>query len=90
MELVTGCRNKDEIRLLKRFLSNGGFKVIPLDEEIGHRADLWLEEHFLQHGVGLADCLIAATASLSGWPLLTGNVKHFRHFPALEVEGFKI
>ncbi|BCU76939.1 type II toxin-antitoxin system VapC family toxin [Luteolibacter sp. LG18] len=89
MELIAGCRDKAEMRLLKRFLADGGFRVMPLSEEIGHRADLWLEEHVLQHGAGLADCLIAATASLAGLPLLTGNHKHFRHFPALEVEEFR-
>jgi predicted nucleic acid-binding protein len=88
MELIAGCRNKLEITLLKRFLTDLGFKVIPLREEIGSRADLFLEEKHLSHGVGLADALIAATASLQGLSLLTGNTKHFRCFPSIVVKRF--
>ncbi len=88
MELIAGCRSKTEITLLKRFLTENGFQIIPLSPEIGFRADLWLEQKNLSHGVGLADCLIAATASTIGLPLLTANAKHFRCFSELEVRKF--
>lgn len=88
MELVFGCRSKSEISLLRRFLSDENFHVSPLTHEIGIRADLWLEEKNLSHGVGIADSLIAATASTLGLPLLTGNAKHFRCFDQLEVKKF--
>ncbi len=88
MELVIGCRNKREILLLKRFLADGDFKVIPLSQEIGNRADLYLEEKHLTHGVGLADAIIAASASLTGQILFTGNSKHFRCFPDLQLKRF--
>ncbi|NJM38030.1 MAG: type II toxin-antitoxin system VapC family toxin [Akkermansiaceae bacterium] len=88
MELILGCRNKAEITSLKRFLSDGNFRVIPITPEIGNRADLYLEEKKLSHGVGLPDALIAATASLWGHPLLTGNAKHFRCFSDIEVKRF--
>jgi predicted nucleic acid-binding protein len=88
MELIVGCRSKPEISLLKRFLAEEGFQVIPLSPEIGIRADLWLEEKNLSHGIGLADSLIAATASSLGLPLLTANAKRFRCFSELEVKKF--
>lgn len=88
MELIVGCRSKSEIALLKRFLAEEGFQVIPLSPEIGIRADLWLEEKNLSHGIGLADSLIAATASSLGLPLLTANAKHFRCFSELEIRKF--
>jgi predicted nucleic acid-binding protein len=88
MELIVGCRNKTEITLLKRFLVEGGFRVIALSQEIGSRADLYLEEKHLTHGVGLPDALIAATASLQGQPLFTTNAKHFRCFSDIEVKRF--
>lgn len=88
MELIVGCRSKSEINLLKRFLSEENFQVVSLTPEIGLRADLWLEQKNLSHGVGLADSLIAATASSLGLPLLTGNAKHFRCFDQLEVKNF--
>jgi hypothetical protein len=88
MELVVGCRSKSEITLLRRFLAEENFHVSPLTHEIGIRADLWLEQKNLSHGVGVADSLIAATASTLGLPLLTGNAKHFRCFDQLEVKKF--
>jgi len=88
MELVQGCRNKVEHRLLRGFLIDQEFEVIALSPEIGHRADAWIEQFHLSDGVGVADCLIAATASLRGLPLLTANVRHFRCFPLLESRKF--
>ncbi len=88
MELICGCRDKKEINLLKRFLADGAFQVIPLSQEIGNRADLYLEEKHLSYGVGLPDALIAATASLQGQPLLTANAKHFRCFSDIQITRF--
>lgn len=88
MELILGCRDKTEIALLKRFLVDGAFRVIPLSQEIGNRADLYLEEKHLSHGVGLPDALIAASASLQGQALFTGNAKHFRGFSELQLKRF--
>ena len=88
MELIVGCRSKQEINLLKRFLGDEAFKVVPLTPEIGIRADLWLEQKNLIHGVGLADALIASTASSLGLTLFTSNAKHFRCFDQLEVKKF--
>ena len=88
MELVVGCRSKTEVILLRRFLAEENFRISPLTLEIGIRADLWLEQKNLSHGVGIADTLIAATASTLGLPLLTGNAKHFRCFEQIEVKKF--
>jgi hypothetical protein len=88
MELVQGCRDRQEVILLKRFLNDYVVHVLPLTPEVGHRADTWMEEFALSHGVGLADCLIAATASQQGMTLFTANAKHFRCFPKLPVKRF--
>ena len=88
MELICGCRDKKEITFLKRFFVEGNFQVIPLSQEIGSRADLYLEEKHLSHGIGLPDALIAATASLQGLPLITANTKHFRCFSDIQLTRF--
>ena len=36
MELVQGARDKDDLRIIKRFLAELGFTVLPLTENIGH------------------------------------------------------
>jgi hypothetical protein len=88
MELILGCRDKNEITLLKRFFADGGFRIIPLSQEIGNRADLYLEEKHLAHGIGLPDALIAASASLLGQTLFTANAKHFRCISELQLKRF--
>jgi predicted nucleic acid-binding protein len=88
MELMQGCRDKKEHNLLRSFFRDSEVEVIQLSAEIGFRADTWMEQFHLSNGVGVADCLIAATAAALGLPLLTGNPRHFRCFPTLEVHKF--
>ncbi len=88
MELVQGCRNKKENYLLRQFLADQEVRVMELSPEIGFRAETWMEQYHLAHGVGAADCLIAATASILGLPLLTANARHFRCFPIVQVRKF--
>ena len=88
MELLQGCRDKNEHRLLRRFLNDQEIATVELSAEIGIRADTWMEQYHLAHGVGVADCLIAATAFSLAVPLLTANARHFRCFPMLELKKF--
>lgn len=88
MELIVGCKNKSELILLKRFLTDGKFRIIPLSAEIGTRATIYLEEWHLSHSIGLPDAMIAATAALLGQELLTANHKHFRFIPGLQLKPF--
>jgi len=88
MELVQGCRNKKENYLLRQFLADQEVRVMELSPEIGFRAETWMEQYHLAHGVGAADCLIAATASILGLPLLTANARDFRCFPIVQVRKF--
>lgn len=88
MELMQGCRDKKEHRLLRKFLTDYKVEVIDLSSEIGFRADTWMEEFHLSEGVGVADCLIAASAFVQAEPLLTANVRQFRCFSSLDVRKF--
>ncbi len=89
MELVQGMRSKDELRVLRSALSGWGTQVLMIDELISTRAMLYVEEYALAHGMRLADALVAATAVAHGIPLLTANVKHYRHVPDLQIERFR-
>jgi RNA polymerase sigma-70 factor (ECF subfamily) len=50
MELVQGVRDKKELKTITSFLADMGIPVLPLTENIGHRASIYLEEHALKHG----------------------------------------
>ena len=92
LELLQSNRGKAEHRLVKAFLHDADFAVLPLTENIGHRAAIYMEEYGPATGLQAADAIIAATAVENGQPLLSGNAKHFRgirelRFRALRVGG---
>lgn len=89
MELVQGVRNKQELRAIRSFLADLHIPTLPLTENIGHRATIYLEEHALGAGLTMADALISATAMEHALPLCTGNAKHFKRIGDLEVQAFK-
>ena len=89
MELVQGVRNKQETRAICSFLADLHIPTLPLTENIGHRATIYLEEHALSAGLTMGDALIAATAMEHTLALCTGNAKHFKCIAGLEVQAFK-
>ncbi len=89
MELLQGARDRADLRAIKSLLSDLGFSILPLTENIGHRAAIYVEEYGLLHSLFMADALIAATAIENHLPLTTGNDKHFKPIRELEVERFR-
>lgn len=89
MELLQCAQNKDQHRLVKRFIADFSFTVLPLTENIGHRALVYVAEFGLSSGMRAGDAIIAATATENGMPLLTGNSKHFKSIKELELKLFK-
>ena len=89
MELLQCATDKQQQRLVKRFISNFSFSVLPLTENIGHRALVYVEEYGLSSGMRAGDAIIAATATENGMPLMTGNAKHFKVVKELELKIFK-
>jgi predicted nucleic acid-binding protein len=89
MELLQGARDKDDLRIIKRFMVDLSFAVLPLSENVGHRALVYVEEYGLSSGLRAADALIAATAVENAMPLMTANAKHFRAIKDLDLVVFK-
>jgi len=84
MELVTGCRNPQELAQTRKFLSS--FPVIwPGAAEFENAFEL-LTSLRLSSGLGIPDCLIAASALAQGARLYTFNLKHFRAVPGLDAQ----
>lgn len=71
LELLIGCRNRNEQRTTSRFLQR--FEVVRLSEQIADAAVDLILQYRLSHGLLLADALIAATARSLNIPLATKN-----------------
>ena len=88
MELLQGAHDGDEMRMIKRFIVDIGFRVLPLTPPIGDRASTYIELFARSNGLRVADALIAATAVENNIPMATGNAAHFSYIPGLTVERF--
>lgn len=89
MELHQGARNKTEQKAIGRFIRELDFRVLPVDENISHRACIYVEEFTLKASMQLADALIAATAVEYAETLCTANVKHYKAITELNTRMFK-
>lgn len=81
-ELYAGVKGKKEEEELEMLL--GLFPVFEVDAKIAQAAGLFKNEFFKSHKLGIADALIAATADIHNFSLITLNCKHFPMFKGLE------
>ncbi len=89
MELLEGARDRADLRAIRQTVAQFGLSVLPLTEDIGHRAAMYMETYRLACGLDLVDALVAATAVENAQTVCTGNVKHFRVIPDLSVKPFR-
>jgi predicted nucleic acid-binding protein len=89
MELLQGAREKRQHEHILDFLSEYSFRILPLSENIGHRAAVYIEEYSLSHGLRAGDAMIAATATDNNLTLCTSNLRHYRPIKELKLRGFK-
>jgi hypothetical protein len=89
LELLQGAQNQRQHEAAKSFLKTFGFNTLPLTENIGHRAAVYIEEYALSHGLRAGDALVAATAAEHGLTLCTSNAKHFSPIRDLKIRVFK-
>ena len=88
MELLQGAANRQQHQYVKAFLKDFGFRTLPLTENIGHRAAVYVEEYALSHALRAGDAIIAATATENDLTLCTSNAKHFRAVRDLRLRKF--
>ena len=77
-ELYAGARGgkgDTEQSTLERFLSM--FRIVHVTSEIARLGGLYKRDYGRSHGIGLADAIVAATATLENAELKTLNVKHY-------------
>ena len=89
MELLQCVKNKAQHKYTKDFINEFNFMVLPLSENIGHRALIYVEEYGLSSGIRAGDAVIAATAAEFNLPLLSSNRKHFKAIKDINLKIFK-
>lgn len=88
MELVQGCRDRQEQRAVKQFIRENIATVIHPDEYISEKAIALLEGHASADGLRTIDALVAATTLREDDTLVTANHKHFKKIAGLDVLKF--
>jgi len=88
IELLQSAKNKQQHDYTNDFLSSFGFVVLPLSENIGHRALIYIQEYALSHGLRAGDAIIAATAAENIMTLVSSNAKHFKRIKELKLKIF--
>lgn len=89
MELLQGARNKNEMKAIRAFLKEAAFEILPLTENIGHRASIYMEQYSLKFGICMADALLASTAAENQITLCTGNRKHYKAITEIDLKVFR-
>lgn len=89
MELLQGAKNRTQHKYVKSFIAEFEFLILPLTENIGHRALIYVEEYSLTSNMRAGDAIVAATAVENNMNLVSSNVKHFKVVRELQLKNFK-
>lgn len=82
MELIQGCRTKADQTRIQKALSR--YPLLWPSQEACANALKHFSSHYLSHGIGIIDALIAEVAVEADAPLHTFNQKHYLPHPRLK------
>jgi hypothetical protein len=83
MELLMGAGNKEEEAKIKKKVLR--FNTALINNEITEEALDLFERYRLSHSLAIPDCIIAATAKVTGLALFTYNVKDYKFISKLKL-----
>jgi predicted nucleic acid-binding protein len=89
MEVIQGMKDKKELKLFQKYLKKWSVGIIQINENISTRAMFLVEDYYLSHSMELGDAIIASTALENQKTILTGNDKHYKFIPNIQVQKFK-
>lgn len=90
MELLQNANNKQQQITIKNYIKDMDFTILPLSENIGHRASIYIEEYSLSHGISADDALIASTAIENNLVLNIRELKTFQAHSRFEFQTFSV
>ena len=88
IELIQGMRNKKEMNSLIRQLTKWNVEIIQISNDISTRAMIYVEQYYHRDALELADALIAATCIDRSEMLITGNERHYKSIPNIQIKRF--
>jgi len=88
MELISGCRNKTELKKTDRFLQR--FRIIRLNEKISDKAVELIKQYRLSHGLAMSDAIIAAAAISLNEEFITKNQRDYRFIKGLQLLSYPL
>jgi predicted nucleic acid-binding protein len=88
IELIQGMRDRKEMNCLIKQFSKWNVDIIQISQDISTRAMIYIEQYHLGNAMELADALIAATSVNNSEILITGNDKHYKHIPNIQIKKF--
>jgi len=86
MELMVGCRNKEELNAVDIFVRH--FSILPINKPITEKAVELIRQYRLSHGLLIADALIAATAITTEAEFVSKNQRHYRFIKGLNLLSY--
>jgi predicted nucleic acid-binding protein len=89
MEIIRGMKDKRELKLFQKYLKKWSVEIIQINENISTRAMFLMEDYFLSHSLKPGDAIIASTALENQETVLTGNDKHYKFIPNIQIQKFK-
>jgi predicted nucleic acid-binding protein len=89
MEVIQGMRDKKELKSFQKYLKKWPVDIIQINENISTRAMFLVEDYYLSYSMELGDAIIASTALENQEIILTGNDKHYKFIPNIQVQKFK-
>ncbi len=88
MEVVQGMKDKRELSIFQKYLKKWSADILQINENISAKAMFLVENYFLSHSLELGDAIIASTALENQEILLTGNDKHYKFIPDIQLQIF--
>jgi predicted nucleic acid-binding protein len=82
-EIQQGATSKENLQQISRFLKQ--YLVLPIDYHISNIFSTLVQKYVLSHNTDIGDSFVAATALHFQLPLLTMNVRHYKHIPNLQL-----
>jgi len=88
IELVQGMKDKKEMNTLIKQLTKWNVEIIQISNDISTRAMIYIEQYYHSDALELADALIAATCIDRSEMLITGNERHYKSIPNIQLKRF--